>query len=346
MRLMTGLLGALAVVALAAPPAQAQYMEKVDIDASAAKATGYPSGPIEFICTTSPGSSVAVWCQLLARGFSEELGVPVQVIFKKGGSQNEPVMYVSAKPADGLTVMHVSASFYGYFHLPHFTKTYQDDFQFIAEVENHTYGVAVAKDNKWGIKTYEDLIRVAKANCGKLAMGSNKIGSTHHRHQLAFLKNAGIGDCVRYVPYSGDGDTVKDVMGGHLAVGQASPRTWRPHLKAGTAIALVMKTEKRLDDPDWKNVRSIREVGLDYEIPHHWQGLAVKKGTPEPVMDRLIQALHAMYQKEFFKTYLAAGTHIGLDIRDDRDWINADMAKNQAVVKQFMIDNKMIKPDS
>ncbi len=340
------LLTMLAAVAFVVTPAQAQYMEMKDIKASAAKAPNFPSGPIDFVCTTSPGSSVAVWCHNLARGFSEELGVPVEVQFKKGGSQNEPVMYVSGKPADGLTIMHVSASFYGYFHLPHFTKTYQDDFQFIAEVENHTYGVAVKKDNKWGIKTYEDMVRVAKENCGKLSMGSNKIGSTHHRHQIAFLKAAGIGKCVNYVPYQGDGDTVKDVMGGHIDIGQASPRTWRPHLQAGTAIPLVMKLEKRLDDPDWKDVRSVREVGLDYPIPHHWQGLTVKKGTPEPIMDKLILALHNMYMRDYFKEYLAKGTHIELDIRDDRDWINADMAKNQAIVKKFMIDNKMIKPDS
>ncbi len=346
MRIMTGLLGALVLAAVAVSPAQAQYMDMDAIKASAAKATDFPSGPIDFVCTTSPGSSVAAWCQNLARGFSDELGVPVEVQFKKGGSQHEPVVYVDSKPADGHTIMHVSASFYGYFHLPHYTKNYQDHFQFIAQVENHTYGVGVAKDNKWGIKTYEDMIRVAKENCGKISMGSNKIGSTHHRHQIAFLKAAGIGDCVNYVPYQGDGDTVKDVMGGHLDIGQASPRTWRPHLQAGTAIPLVMKIEERLDDPDWKDVRSVREVGLDYTIPHHWQGLAVKKGTPEPIMDKLILALHNMYERDYFKEYLAAGTHIDLDIRDDRDYINDDMAKYQAVVKQFMIDNKMIEPGS
>jgi len=346
MRILKSLLGVAAAVAFTYTPAVAQHMEMADIEASAAKATDFPSGPMEFICTTSPGSSVAVWCQLLARGFSEELGVPMEVIFKKGGSQHEPVVYVADKPADGLTVMHVSASFYGYFHLPHFTKNYEDDFQFIAEVENHTYGVAVAKDNKWGIETFEDLVRVAKENCGELSMGSNKIGSTHHRHQIAFLNAAGIGECVNYVPYQGDGDTVKDVMGGHIDVGQASPRTWRPHLQAGTAIPIVMKLEVPLDDPDWKDVPTVRDVGLDYEIPHHWQGLAVKKGTPEPVMDKLILALHNMYKKDYFQEYLAAGTHISLDIRDDRDWINEDMRKNQAIVKEFMIENKMIEPES
>jgi tripartite-type tricarboxylate transporter receptor subunit TctC len=346
MRLLTGLLGAVAMVVFANMPATAQQMDMEEIKASAAKAEDFPSGPIDFVCTTSPGSSVAAWCQNLARGFSEELGVPVEVQFKSGGSQHEPVVYVADKPADGHTMMHVSASFYGYFHLPHYTKTYDDDFQFIAEVENHTYGIGVAKDNKWGIETYEDLVRVAKENCGELSMGSNKIGSSHHRQQVGFLEAAGIGECVNFVPYQGDGDVVKDILGGHLDVGHASPRTWRPHLQAGTAIPLVMLTAERLDDPDWKDVRTVSEVGLDYVVPYHWQGLAVKKGTPEPVMDKLILALHNMYERDFFKEYLANGTHIQLDIRDDRDWINEDMEKNQAAVKEFMIENKMIEPDA
>ena len=343
MRYTTGILSALALAALASTPAAAQYMDRADIEASAAKAGDFPSGPIDFVCTTRPGSSVAVWCQNLARGFSEELGVPVEVQFKSGGSQHEPVLYLSEKPADGLTMMHVSASFYGYFHLPHYTKTYQDDFQFFAQVENHTYGVAVLKGNKWGIETFEDLVKVAKENCGKLSMGSNKIGSTHHRQQVSLLSAAGIGECVTYIPYGGDGDTVKDVMGGHIDVGHASPRTWRPHLQAGTVIPLVMLlSDGRLDDRDWKDVRNVNEVGLDWQIPHHWQGLAVKKGTPQPIMDKLALALHNMYELDFFQEYLSAGTHLVLDIRDDRDWINEDMMKNQAVVKEFMIENKMI----
>jgi len=307
-----------------------------------AMAQKFPSKPMELICTTKPGSSVAFWCQVLANGFSEQLGVPVQVVFKSGGSQHEPVVYMANKPADGHTVMHVSASFYGYFHLPHYTKSY-DDFQLLAQVEKHVYGVAVRCENKWGIKTYEDLVKVAKKNPGKLAMGSNKIGSTHHRQQLAFLRAAGIPE-VRFVPYGGDGDVVKDVVGNHLDIGHASPRTWRAHIEAGTVCPLVMLTETRLTrDPQWKNVRTAREVGLKFDIPYQWQGLMVKRGTPEPIMDRLIEALNKMTQSKEYQDYLANGTHILLDIKSDRKWLNEDMKTNQANVKDFMIEYKIIK---
>lgn len=304
----------------------------------------FPSEPMELVCTTSPGSSVATWCQLLAQEFPKVLGVPMRVVYKSGGSQHEPVLYVAGKPADGHTIMHISASFYGYFHLPHYTKTYEDDFEVLAQVEKHVYGVAVKCDNKYGIKTYEDLVNAAKANCGKMAMGSNKVGSTHHRHQLAFLSDAGIGECVRFVPYQGDGDTVKDVMGGHLDVGQASPRTWRPHVDAGTACPLVMKSEERLsNDKHWKNVRTVSEVGLDYAIPHHWQGLMLKKGTPPEVRAKLVDALKKVTSSPAYQDYLAKGPHIVLDVKTDLDWLNKDMAENQAEVKKFMIEHKLIK---
>lgn len=317
--------------AFIAAPAQAQDASK------------FPWKPMELVCTTSPGSSVAVWCQLLAQEFPKVLGQPMQVVFKSGGSQHEPVLYVADKPADGHTLMHISASFYGYFHLPHYTKTYEDDFEVLAQVEKHVYGVAVRCDNPWGIKDQKTLVKAAKDNCGKLAMGSNKIGSTHHRHQLAYLKASGIGDCVRFVPYQGDGDTVKDVVGGHLAIGQASPRTWRPHIEAGTVCPIVMKTEERLNDPHWKDVPTVKEAGVDYEIPHHWQGLMLKKGTPPEIRAKLVDALKKVVQSPAYKDYLAKGTHIVLDVKTDLDYLNKDMAENQAVVKEFMKEHKLIK---
>ena len=52
----------------------------------------FPDGPIELVCTTSPGSGAAQWCQLVAEHLKlpDFLGVPVNVSFKSGGSNNEP----------------------------------------------------------------------------------------------------------------------------------------------------------------------------------------------------------------------------------------------------------------
>lgn len=146
------------------------------------------------------------------------------------------------------------------------------------------------------------------------------------------------------MPYKGDSGTVKDVVGGHLLIGQASPRTWRPHIEAGTICPLVMKTDERLsDDPIWKNVRTIREVGLKYPIPHHWQGLMLKKGTPPEIRAKLVDALNKVTSSPEYQNYLAKGTHIDLAVKTDLKYLNEDMAKNQVVVKDFMIEYKIIK---
>jgi len=319
MSLVKRILAVIALIALFMPTA-----------AQAQKAKDFPSGPMEWICTTRPASSVAIWCHIMAKELSRVLGQPMKVIFKSGGSQHEPVLYMTGKPADGYTIMHTSASFYGYFHLPHYKKSYED-FQHLAQIEKHVYGVAVRCDNKYGIKTYEDLVKYVHANPNKLAMGSNKVGSNHHRHQLYFMNAAKMK--MRFVPYQGDGNTVKDV----------SPKTWRPHITAGTICPLVMLSEKRLsNDPQWANVRSVREVGLGYDPKHHWQGIFVKKGTPEHILDKLADALVQVIQSKGYLKYIKDGTHIEPALRIDRDWLLADMRKNMPLVKQFLIDNKVI----
>lgn len=303
----------------------------------------FPNKPVELICTTSPGSSLSVWCQLLGQELQkpDALGVPVQVIFKSAGSQHEPVLYVSGKPADGHTLMHVSASFYGYFHLPHYKRTY-DDFHMLARVETHVNGIAVRCDNPMGIKTWQDLVAYARKNPGKLAQGSNKIGSNHHRHQVALYRAAGAN--VRFVPYDGDGDTVRDVVGGHIPLGMGSPRTWRPHIEAGTICPLLIMSEERLTkDKLWKDVPSVTDVGLKYDIVHQWQGFMVKAGTPPEVMDRLAAAIKTVSDSPGYRDYLAKGPHIVPTLITDRKLLDDDMRRHLPPTRQFMIEHKIIK---
>jgi tripartite-type tricarboxylate transporter receptor subunit TctC len=311
--------------------------------AGPALAQKYPDKPVELVCTTSPGSGISFWCQVLAAELPkpEYLGVPVNVIYKSGGSQHEPVLYVAGKPADGYTIMHVSASYYGYFHLPHYTKSY-DDFHLLARMIRLTYGVAVRCDNPYGIKTWNDLVTYAKQNPRKLAMGSNKVGSGQHRHQLAMLRSADVD--IRFVPYQGDGDTIKDVVGGHVPVGMAQPRGWGPHIAEGTICPLLLMNDKRLEgDPNWKNVPNVREVGLNYDIPHQWEGFMVKKGTPPEIMDTLAAALKKVSETSpAYKEYLTKSISILVDVNTDRKWLDEDMYKNMPEVKKFMIDHKII----
>jgi len=307
-----------------------------------AQAEAFPSKPIELVCTTKPGSGTSVWCEMLSKELAKDeyLGVPINVTYKSGGSNHEPVLYVTNKDADGYTIMHMSRSFTSYFNLPHFTKTF-DDFSLIAQFEQTVYGVGVRCDDP-DIKSWEDLVAYNKANPGELAMGSNKVGSTHHLQHVRIGLDPKGAD-LRFVPYRGTGGVVKDVIGKHLRVGFAQPGLWNPHIEAGTICPLLILNEERLDHPLWADVPSVREVGMTYEVPHQWQGFMVKAGTSDEHMDKLAGALRAVAESDDYKNvYMANNPHVVPAFEDNRDELATKFRAQLANTREFLLEIGMI----
>jgi tripartite-type tricarboxylate transporter receptor subunit TctC len=308
--------------------------------AGPAMAEQFPSKPIELICSTSPGSGAANWCHMVAENLQKKefLGVPVKVLFKSGGSNHEPVVYVQNKPADGYTLLHISASFTGYFNLPHF-KFGPQDFDMLARMEQHIYALAVRSDSPF--KTYKDVIAYAKANPNKLSLGSNKIGSIHHRHQELLHQTQGLK--IRFVPYKGTGDVVKDVMGGHLKIGMAQPGKWARHFKAGKARVVLLLNEKHMDDPLFKDVPVPSDLGIKYKIPHQFQGFMVKKGTPKDRMAVLQKALAKISTVTAYKKYIKKQPHVIPAYDGNTEELNKEMAEGTKATRQLMVQLGILK---
>lgn len=298
----------------------------------------YPEKPIELVCTTSPGSGAARWCQLMAQEMAKPLGVPVNVIYKSGGSNYEPTLYLTQQPADGYTIMHMSGSFGGYFNLPHF-KVKSSDLDHFTRVEQTIYSVAVLTDKQW--RSAKELIVYAKSKPGELSMGSNKVGSIHHQHHVALYRAAGVN--IRFVPYQGTGDVVKDVLGQHLPVGFAQPGLWMPHVQAGKVRVLMVLNETRLEHPLFKEVPVPSEVGINYDIPHQWQGMSVKSGTPRDRVAKLGAAIKTVGESKAYKDYIAKQPHVVPILDTDVDKLNVMLAKDVENSRKFMLENGMIK---
>jgi len=308
--------------------------------AGPATAAKFPSKPIELICSTSPGSGAAGWCHMVAENLQKKefLGVPVKVIFKSGGSNHEPVVYVQNKPADGYTLLHISASFTGYFNLPHF-KYGPKDFDMLARMEQHLYALAVRSDSPF--KSYKDVVAYAKKNPGRLALGSNKIGSIHHRHQETLHQSQGLQ--IRFVPYKGTGDVVKDVMGGHLKIGMAQPGKWSRHFKSGKARVLLLLNEKRMNHPLFKDVPVPSDLGIKYKVPHQFQGFMVKKGTPKDRVATLQKALGKISTVKAYKKYIKKQPHVIPAFNGDTAALNAEMAEGTKKTRSLMVKLGILK---
>ncbi|CAN0057114.1 unnamed protein product [Chrysoparadoxa australica] len=310
---------------------------------SAAQAQDYPSKPIALVCTTSPGSGTAAWCEMVAGELAKEgyLGVPVNVTYKNGASNWEPTLYVSQQPADGYTIMHFSRSFTSYFNLPHF-ELKPAAFEILAKFEETIYGIGVRCDDP-DLKTWDDIVAYAENNPGQLGMGFNKIGSTHHL-QTTMITRDPKGAKLNFVPYSGTGGVVKDVVGGHLRVGAAQPGLWNSHIEAGTICPVLILNEEQLDHPLWASVPSIRDVGMSYDVPHQWQGFLVKAGTPDDRMDILTDALRKVSESDHYKeVYMDRNPHVVPNfVGGDRDKLMSDFLDAVATTREFLLEIEFI----
>lgn len=265
----------------------------------------WPEHPIEMVCATSAGSGAANWCELFAEMVGKELGQPVKVLFKAGGGGNEAATYVDSRPADGYTWMQRNTSFGGYMSLPTF-KPNPDDFIDAVDVEKFIYVIAVRADSKY--KTFQDLIDDMKAHPGKISVAANKPGSAHHIHLIKLFKAFGVD--WNFVPYKGAGGAMKDTLGGHVPAAIGPPGIWLPHVKAGKARFLLLLDSKHSTRPALKELKIPADFGKDYEFIHQIQGMFVKKGTPQPVIEKIEAAFKAATQTDQYKDYVAKNPHV------------------------------------
>ncbi len=290
MRLKSLIAAGFAAIALSAP-AQAQ--------------STWPEKPIEFVCATSAGSGAANWCLLMSELVGEQLGVPIEVLFKPAGAGNEGASYVDERPADGYTWLQRNTSYGGYMNLPTFRPDPMN-FEVPVEVEKFLYVVAVNADSPY--QTWEDLAAAMKAADQPIAVAANKPGSAHHLHLVKLFAAADLP--WTYVPYDGAGGAMRDTLGGHVDVAIGPPGIWQPHVDSGAARFLLLINEEQVDRPGLSELKIPSDFGIDYKMIHQVQGVFTKVGTPTEVNDKIAEAFRAATETDRYAEYLEQNQHV------------------------------------
>jgi len=307
------------------------------VAAPAAHAQAFPTKPIELVCSTSPGSTAAQWCQLMAQVLAKPdiLGKPVNVVYKGAGSGNEAAVYVMSRPADGYTLMHTSASFSGYMNLPTFAAK-PSDFEFLVKVEKFIYALAVRSDSEY--KSFGEIVSAAKLAPGSIGVAGNKIGSIHHKHILSAFSAAGAN--VNHIPYEGSGDAIRDLLGGHVPAGLGTIGQIMPHQEAGKLRTLVVLNEQR--SPSMPDVPTIQELGFVYPISHQWQGIFVKANTPDAVKAKLREAFKKIVDGPEYAEYLKNSPHVEKAFETDGDALRKSFEEELQGYRSFMQQNGIL----
>lgn len=289
---------------------------------------------------TGPGSGASDEARVLATELRKPgfLGVPIKLVFKKGGGGNNAGVYVGQRPADSNTLMFMGGSFAGLFNMPHY-KYKVDHFEIIVQFVINFYAVGVKSDSPF--KTMKEYLLYAKANPGKLSMGSNKIALLHHRVQTALFADAGVG--VRFVPYKETGKVVKDVIGGHLPLGISQPGKWLPQMKSGKARVLLVLDNERLNHPMFKDIPIPKKLGLDFKILVQFHAFMARKDVPKDRLRKIQSAFKKVLTTDGFKKFLSRQPHVRVAFRDDVEQMNKDFLASMVQARAFMMKHKILK---
>jgi tripartite-type tricarboxylate transporter receptor subunit TctC len=251
-----------------------------------AAAQTYPSQPIRMIAPFPPGGSVDITARLIAEPLGSQLGTRIIVDNRSGASGNIGMEAAARAAPDGYTIALNTIPLVTNQSL--FDKLTWDpirDFAPIGMVATSPHVLVVP--NKTPAGSVQELLRLARANPGKLTYASAGVGTTFHLCAEMF-KDA-TSTFILHVPYRGGGPALTDTLGGQVDMSFPTLAAALPHVKAGTLRALAVTGAERF--PLLPEVPTLREAGLkDFQFSQ-WLALLAPAKTPPEVVTRLNAAL-------------------------------------------------------
>lgn len=180
-------------------------------------------------------------------------------------------------------------------------------------------------------KTLKDLAAALKADTSKVVWAGGSAGGADHILAGLIAKQAG-GDAARlnYVPFSGGGEALAEMLGGRVTAGVSGYNEFESQIKAGKLRALAVSTGQRMSGVD---VPTIKEQGLDVELVN-WRGVVAGPGISAAQKTALSAAVtKALKSEEWAKVAKARGWD---DAYQDADTYAAFLKQEQQRVKDVL----------
>ena len=252
-----------------------------------ASAQAYPARPVRVVVPVAAGGATDVTARLIGQWLSERLGQQFVIENRPGAGTNIGTEEVIRAPADGYTLL-ISSSIAAI--NPTLFKSL--NFNFIRDTTPIASIVVVPQlmqvNPSVPAKTVPEFIAYAKANPGKVAMGSGGNGSPAHVIGEYFKLMTGTD--LTHVPYRGAAPAVTDLLGGQIQVTFTELATSIAHVKSGALRALAVTTAARTEVlPD---VPTLAEFIPGFEASQ-WFGLVAPKDTPRAIIEKLNAEINA-----------------------------------------------------
>jgi tripartite-type tricarboxylate transporter receptor subunit TctC len=265
-------------------------------------AQAYPARPVRIIVPFPAGQASDTVARLIGQSLSERLGQPFVIENRTGAGGNIGTESVVRAIGDGYTLLLASLS-----NAVNATLYKKLNFEFIrdiapvASIGGGPYLMVV--NPSVPAKTVPEFIAHAKANSGKINMGSSGSGSVSHVFGELFKMMTGVS--LVHVPYRGG--YVPDLLSGQVQVVFSTISSSIQYVRSGMLRALAVTTATRSDVlPD---IPTLGEFVPGYEASQ-WYGVGAPKETPAEVLETLNKAVNAVAADPSIKARLAG---VGVD---------------------------------
>lgn len=257
----------------------------------AAHAQTYPYKPLRIVVPFGAGGVADLTARTVAQKMSEGLGQSVVIDNRPGAGGIVAAEMVAKSEPDGYTLLLMSnanAVSAGLFKALPFDPV--KDFTPVSLMGTFDLAIVTSADSRF--QSLPELLAWAKANPGKLNIGSINIGSTQHLTAELFKSVAGLD--AQVVPFNGTPAVMTALRGNQIDVAVEVLSPVLPQIKGGALRALAVTGPKR--NMALPQVPTAKESGLPQLLSTSWNGLGVPVKTPQTVVDRLNKEVNAALQ--------------------------------------------------
>ena len=305
--------------------------------ATGALAQAYPDRPITLIVPWGAGGGTDAVARMIGSLVERDLGQPVNVINRTGGSGVVGHAAIAGAAPDGYTIGMITVEI-TMMHHQKLTELDGASYTPIALVNLDPAGLQVRADSAY--KNVADVLAAIKANPGKFKASGTGQGGIWHLALAGMLKDAKIDPAAApWVPSNGAAPGLQDLAAGGVEFVPCSLPEARSLIDAGKvrSLAVMNKTRSAL----FPNVPTLKEAtGSDWATGA-WRGIAAPKGLPAPVAARLEASVKKAYDSKEYKDFMAQ-RGFGLLWGSGTEFA-AFMAKGDADMKAVMTAVGLIK---
>jgi len=304
---------------------------------SAHAQASFPSKPLKIVVPNAAGGAADITARTVAQKLSEALGQAVVIDNKpSAGGIVAGEMVARAEP-DGHTLLLISSgtavSAALFKSLPFDTVK---DFTPVSKLASFDLVIAVAEGGRF--KSLAELLAYARANPGKLNIGTPQIGTTQNLAADLFLSSAGL--TAQIVPFNGTPPVITALRGGEIDAMVEILGPLMPQIQSKALRPVAVLSDKR--SPVLPDVPAVRELGgnLAQFNVSSWNGLSVPAKTPRDVVLRLSRELQTILAlPEVKKRLLELSLYAqGSTPEQAADTLNQDIRRWTEVIAKSKID--------